>query len=90
MFKELTSQISKMEELVSKDNLSYEESELLDELYMEAKRNLEEANHFSRDRDYKELTDLKRRFKVVCSEFETLDDIMDSMRDMMFPDGEDD
>lgn len=81
---EADDKIREMEDIISKDDFSYEDDERLDELYNEVKENLA--------RDYDdgsiEHNSLKKRFRDVCREFDTPDDVREREMDNMFPDGE--
>ncbi|WBM73457.1 hypothetical protein [Saprospira grandis] len=86
-------QMDEMEALLSKDNnLTYEEEEKLQELYHEVKENLEigadEVLGGDRylEKRLKNLNESKKRFKALCEEFETPDDIINSTLNNLFPD----
>ncbi len=86
-------QMDEMEGLLSKDNeLTYEEDEKLQELYQEIKENLEIGsdmilgNERYVEKEITELNKSKKRFKNLCNEFDTPDDIIDATMNDMFPD----
>lgn len=86
-------QMDEMEALLSKDDeLAYEEDEKVQELYQEIKENLEIGsdmilgNEQYLEKEINELKKSKKRFKNLCKEFDTPDDIIDATMNDMFPD----
>lgn len=86
-------QMKEMEDLLSKDDeLTYEDDERLQELYYEVKENLEMGRsmilEYGRQNkiEIKELEKFEMRFKNVCTQFDTPDDINDATMNDMFPD----
>lgn len=83
--------LDEMETLISEDNLSYEQDERLQDLYNETERNIEEAYEYDKyylsenQKDYKKLKKLQKRFKHLCKEFETPDDLISGTLEMMYP-----
>lgn len=86
-------QMKEMEDLLSKDDeLTYEDDERLQELYYEVKENLEMGRsmilEYGRQNkiEIKELEKFEMRFKNLCTQFDTPDDINDATMNDMFPD----
>jgi len=86
-------QMDKMEDLLSKDDeLTYEEDEKIQELYQEIKENLEIGsdmilgNERYIEKEINELNKSKKRFKNLCEQFDTPDEIIDATMNDMFPD----
>lgn len=92
----ISESIDEMETLVSEDEVSSEQDERLQELYYLVQENLKDAfdfdadHDFENDKDYRELKQLKMRFKKVCSEFETPDEITSGTMAAMYPNSDDD
>ena len=90
----ITDMVDEMELLISEDELSHEQDDRLQDLFIEIKENLKDAfdyeeekcRHSDDDRDYFKLKQLKKRFKNCCKEFETPDEIISGTMAMMYPD----
>ena len=85
--------LTQMETIVAEDDISYEDDNKLQDLYQEVKEKLEDISQYSKDAQFgmeyfKEISKLRRRFRDVCQEFETPDNIRDATMDSMFPDEE--
>jgi len=81
--------MDKMEVLLSNDDREYEEEEKLQEYFQDAKQNLDDAyDVVGGTNSMNKLKFAKKRFKQICSEFETSDDMRDIGMDTMFPDEE--
>lgn len=84
--------MDEMEKLLSKANgLSYEDDDKLQELYYKVEEKLEYGSdmtygHNSSEKGIDSLSNSKSRFKKICAQFETPDDINDSTMNDMFPD----
>jgi len=88
---EINEILDKMDVLLSKDELEYEDEEMLQEYFHEVQRAWDEVESFmvGSEEDFrKQLKIAKRRFEEICSQFETPDDIREIGMDNMFPDGE--
>ena len=87
---EINEIMDKMDVLLSKDELEYEDEELLQEYFHEVQRAWDDVEYFMDDSegDFRKLETTKKRFKEICTQFETPDDIRKLGMDIMFPDGE--
>jgi hypothetical protein len=91
--KEIDELLTQMESIVEQDEISYEDDEKLQDLYIEVKDQFEflkgyPINTPQGELIHREIKLLQKRFYDVCQEFESSDDIRDSTLDMMFPDEE--
>lgn len=87
---EINEVLDKMDIILSKDELEYEDEEILQEYFHEVQRSWDDVECFmdGSEGDFKKLEITKRRFKQICTQFETPNDIQELGMDTMFPDGE--
>lgn len=88
--KELDELLTQMENIVEQDEISNEDDEKLQDLYVEVKDQFEYLASYQMDITqgeliYKQIRSLKKRFHNVCQEFESPDENYNSSLDMMFP-----
>lgn len=90
MEEEVKEILDQMEVLLNKGAMSYEEEDKLQDLYVEAERYLQISDKtifYDTDDEHGRL---RKRFRGICSRFETPDDIRNATLDMMFPDEDSD
>jgi len=106
MFKNIEIILNEMESIIEKENISREDDNQLQKLYYKAKKELKELKLFvsndDNEYDFSEIIEKKinkyeliynnlyLRFKGICSDFETPEDIIAVSMENMFPEGMDD
>jgi hypothetical protein len=79
---EIEKNLEIMDEIIHNGQDTFEDEEKLEELYYKIKDLFNEINEYCEDNRF---IIAKKKFKQLCSEFETPDDAIGGIHDMMFP-----